>query len=39
MPWKKLLANVAGTATIGKQLGRKALEAIATVVKPEIILR
>ena len=26
-------------ATIGKQLGRKALEAIATIVKPETILR
>ncbi len=26
-------------ATIGKQLGRKALEAIATIVKPDTILR
>ena len=26
-------------ATVGKQLGRKALEAIATIVKPDTILR
>ncbi len=46
MPWKKLLANVTGSvdeerrllAKIGKQLGRKALATIATIVKPDTIL-
>ena len=47
MPWKKLLANGTGSidderrqlAKIGKQLGGKALEAIATIVRPDNIVR